>query len=114
MKFIFVIITMLLLGCSISVPTKSDEIVKIQEKQETPKVICDTHERIIKVLKDRFREELAFYGVDNIGNLVELYSNAIKDTWTIIISKPRGPTCVASSGTGWQRNLNLTPKGPEA
>lgn len=98
MKLILVSITIFLLGYT--------------SAQSRPG--CDTYENVAKTLKNKFNEVLFSHGVDREGNLIEVYRNNENLTWTIVRTKPRGLTCLLSSGDGWQKRVYNTSEDPEA
>lgn len=62
---------------------------------------CYERENLIDILARRFGERMTAAGVDARGNLVQVFS-APAGNWTIAVTLPNGPTCILSSGEGWQ------------
>src|SRR3546814_90428 len=58
-------------------------------------------ELLAKQLGTQYGEHLTAAGVDANGGLVQVYSNTESGTWTIAVTVPEGPTCIMSSGEGW-------------
>ena len=72
-----------------------------------PQSICNTHEIVTKHLEEKYKEAEVSSGFDGAGNYVQVFTSKT-GTWTMIISKPGGPTCVMSAGTNWQ--ITAAPK----
>ena len=62
---------------------------------------CALHGDIIKHLATKYDEAVTGVGLDARGNLIEVLSSDDGKTWTIVFTKPGGPTCVMSSGHNW-------------
>lgn len=62
---------------------------------------CYERESLVDTLARRFGERMTAAGVDARGSLVQVFA-APSGSWTIAVSLPNGPTCILSSGEGWQ------------
>lgn len=74
---------------------------------------CSTRERALDFLSDRYGESPVAAGVTSTGKLVEVLRSGPQtgsDTWTIIITDPKGLTCLLSAGEGWR---DLKPAAPD-
>ena len=72
--------------------------------------VCGKRADIVKRLNSGFEEQRRSAGLATDGNLVEVFSSE-KGTWTIIFTRPGGPTCLVAVGDHWQQinePLNLT------
>lgn len=67
---------------------------------------CGEHGEIVDRLSDEYAEFRTSLMVDSEGNLVEVYSNLETGTWTLLITWPRGRTCVVSSGNNFIDTVN--------
>lgn len=66
---------------------------------------CNERDEVIKLLADKYREGPVAFGVTNNGGLVEVLKSAPHskdDTWTIIITSPKGVSCLVAAGEGWR------------
>jgi len=61
---------------------------------------CAPRAQIREVLGARFGETVTAAGVDQSGNLVQVFSSKT-GSWTIVVTIPGGPTCLLSAGEGW-------------
>jgi hypothetical protein len=74
--------------------------------------ICNTRDSVVSQLSNKYKETTVAVGVTNTGGLVEVLSSPDGNTWTIIVTKPKGMSCLVLSGEGW-RQMELDLAGPE-
>lgn len=72
----------------------------------TASTVCAKRDTIINSLNKSYGEQLNSAGLDNSGNLVEIFASP-KGTWTILATTPSGHSCVMAVGESWEANLNL-------
>ncbi len=65
---------------------------------------CADRTHVVTALSERYGEALFGNAVSRTGEVLEIYSNAASDTWTILVTLPdRGLSCLVAAGTGEQR-----------
>ncbi len=64
--------------------------------------LCGTRADILKRLGGKYREQPVAAGIALNGGYVELLSSGAGLTWTIVITKPDGLTCVVVAGEDWE------------
>ncbi|MFQ6017483.1 MAG: hypothetical protein ACE5KF_04750 [Kiloniellaceae bacterium] len=64
---------------------------------------CDRRDSVLDLLAQRYAEAPVAAGVTAQGSLIEVLTDAKGGTWTIIVTSPRGVSCVVFSGEGWRR-----------
>lgn len=64
--------------------------------------MCNTRERVLEQLADRYGEQVIASGVNDAGALLEILATPDGATWTVIVTAPGGPTCLVSAGEGWR------------
>jgi hypothetical protein len=64
--------------------------------------ICDQRKTVIGHLSEKYREAPVAMGVTNSGEVIEILTADDGDTWTIIVSKPDGMSCLVAAGEGWR------------
>ena len=69
-------------------------------------VACGPHPDVIKALGDRFHETQAATAMTSAGTLLEVLTANDGSTWTIIVSRPDGLSCVVAAGQNWQERAN--------
>lgn len=66
---------------------------------------CDDRDSILNTLASKYSEAPVAIGVTNNGGLVEILTTGDGKTWTLIMSSPKGPTCLVAAGQGWKKLL---------
>lgn len=56
---------------------------------------------LVKLLKDRYAEVPAAFGLDRNGWLVEVFTSGDGATWTMVRTKPNGKSFVVTTGESW-------------
>ena len=63
---------------------------------------CATRDNIVQSLESGYGEAFAGGGVQNSERIFEVWFNEEKGTWTILMTKADGNSCIMASGTNWQ------------
>lgn len=61
---------------------------------------CSTRDKIVMQLDKSYKEKPISLGLTASGGLLEVLVSP-KGSWTILITRPNGPTCVLSHGQDW-------------
>lgn len=61
---------------------------------------CDKTEPMLKMLKDKYREQMVAGGISGQGDQVRIFVSRA-DTFSIIITKPGGISCLYTGGGDW-------------
>ena len=64
--------------------------------------VCGPHEKIVTQLQTGYSESRSGYGLSGNGSLVELFVSKEKGTWTFMLTRPDGMTCLVASGGNWE------------
>ena len=75
--------------------------------------ICVTHKNVVEQLANGFSEVPIAIALTRDGNVIEVFSGGDRATWTIVMTRPDGMSCLVASGDSWE-NLPELPSGPEA
>lgn len=67
---------------------------------------CGPHTDVVKALGDRFHETQSAMALTSAGTLLEVLTANDGATWTIIVSRPDGLSCVVAAGQNWQDKSN--------
>ena len=71
---------------------------------------CHARAEIVQLLTDAFQEKQTGFGMTTGGGeLAELFVSKA-GTWTLIVSTPRGDSCVVAAGENWERTFFLDPE----
>ncbi len=69
---------------------------------------CNEHGTVLGQFKTSYEEVPIAAGLTQDGRLLEVLSSGDTGTWTILLSKPDGVTCVIMAGEAW-RKLRFEP-----
>lgn len=75
--------------------------------------VCDLYSAVVAHLSDKYGETRTAYGIGTNGEVVEVFENEKKDTWTITVTAPGGLTCLVAAGAGWRKVPPGHPRRPE-
>ena len=67
---------------------------------------CGPHADVIKALGSKFHETQSATALTSAGTLLEVLTADDGATWTIIVSRPDGLSCVVAAGQNWQDKAN--------
>lgn len=76
--------------------------VTLSSVGHTQQVPCGERDSILKQLNGTYDEKQVAAGVTADGQLLEVFAGT-SGSWTVLITHPGGPTCVATSGDGWRQ-----------
>ena len=79
-------------------------LVTLGAAPASAQTICGDRAKLIGYLDQVYREARSGIGIASNGAVVELYT-AKTGTWTMLVTRPGGPTCVMGSGENWDRQL---------
>lgn len=71
---------------------------------------CAERSAIIAKLAN-YKEEAEAIGLNKDGTLLEVFVSP-QGTWTVLLSSPKGESCIAAIGEAWQ--LKVTSQRPES
>ena len=73
---------------------------------------CAPHDKISKQLENRYAEQPVGGGLAQSGQLLQVFAAKDGESWTVVLTRPDGVSCVVASGRYWQA---LSPKveGPQ-
>jgi hypothetical protein len=63
---------------------------------------CNARKDVLGHLAQKYGEAPVAIGVTNKGGLVEVLTTGDGNTWTIIVSRPNGTSCLVAAGQGWR------------
>ena len=76
--------------------------------------ICGDRAVLLSKLSEQYQEVPVGIGVAN-GNLVELLTSRNGETFSIVVTKANGISCLIAAGDGWQhQDYELVDEGPGA
>ncbi len=75
------------------------------------RTICAQRSVIIERLESGFHESYQGGGLQSATSLVEIWSSQETGSWTMLLSKADGTSCVIASGTSWQFEMKAEVAG---
>lgn len=73
---------------------------------------CAERTLVVEKLEARYGEVFAGGGLQNAERVFEVWFSQEKGTWTILMTRADGQTCIMASGTNWHEETALPgPKG---
>ncbi len=71
---------------------------------------CAARDMVVQKLHDRFGEELKSLGLHQNDGIVEVYSSDATGTWTILMTRPDGMSCLIAAGQLWEQDAKPVEK----
>ncbi len=62
---------------------------------------CGNREEMVKSLFSQYREQQRAIGLANQTAIIEVFTSKT-GSWTILLTKPDGASCVVSAGEAWE------------
>jgi len=75
---------------------------------------CGDRDHVIASLSDKYSERHIASGFQSEAGLMEIWASDADGSWTILLTRPDGQTCVMASGTHWLENITTPVKGEPA
>lgn len=75
---------------------------------------CQSRDSLVKLLEDRFAEQPVAVGLEASGQLIELFTSAENESWTMVMTMPAGQSCVLAVGEYWLETKQPAIDGPAA
>ncbi len=62
---------------------------------------CGDRDKIVTHLQSKYQETHRASGLESETKMVEIWTSGDSGTWTILITRANGVTCVAAAGQNW-------------
>ncbi|MFQ5622811.1 MAG: hypothetical protein ACE5FS_05375 [Paracoccaceae bacterium] len=79
---------------------------------QTPK--CAERARIVAQLQSRFGEKQVGMGMQDTRAVVEIFVSPESGSWTILVTRANGVSCMAAAGRAWTEAAPASPDDPGA
>lgn len=66
---------------------------------------CAARDMVVSKLESGYGESFAGGGLQNSNSIFEVWFSPEEGTWTILMTRPDGMSCVMASGTNWRESL---------
>lgn len=75
--------------------------------------VCMNRAEVLEQLSSNYAETPIALGLDKGGDVFEIFSSGDGATWTMVLTRPDGATCLVASGEAWQA-IPAKVRGPDA
>ena len=75
--------------------------------------VCMNRAEVLKQLSSKYAETPIALGLEKRGDVVEIFSSGDGATWTLVLTRPNGETCLVAAGEAWQA-IRAKVRGPDA
>ena len=75
--------------------------------------VCMNRADILEQLSSTYAETPIALGLEKRGDVFEIFSSGDGATWTMVLTRPDGATCLVASGEAWQA-IPVKVRGPDA
>jgi hypothetical protein len=89
-------------------------ILAVQASHAQSAPPCAPRAMVIEALSSRYGESRQSIGISADNMLVEVYASADSGSWSLVITRPDGVSCLAVTGNGYEILAEATPKGDPA
>ena len=63
---------------------------------------CAERDAMVTNLQNRYGEAFAGGGLQNAKSIIEVWFSEEKGTWTVLMTRADGKSCIMASGTNWR------------
>ena len=63
--------------------------------------LCGKRAELASALAEKFKESPVAAGLSQLGEVIEVFSSADGTTWTLVVTKPNGESCLVATGEAW-------------
>lgn len=86
-----------------AIPAAAALALSAQAAPALAQTLCNEHSAVLGQFKSSYQEVPVAAGLTQDGRLLEVLSSGDAGTWTILLSKPDGVTCVIMAGEAWRK-----------
>ena len=91
-------------GLVLAVVASSGNAVAAQHSQTS----CTDRSSALSHLSKTYKEQPVAMGLASSGGVLEVLTNEKGSSWSIIVTMPRGVTCLVAAGEGWEALQPIT------
>jgi hypothetical protein len=63
--------------------------------------VCIPYPELRKALQGKYGESPVAFGVHANGSLMQVFASDAGDTWTVVMTSPKGISCIVAGGNDW-------------
>lgn len=68
----------------------------------TQQMLCNKRSEVMKNLSANYREAPTALGMASNGGVLEVMTSKDGKTWTVLLTKPDGTSCLVAMGNSWE------------
>ena len=68
---------------------------------------CGQRDTVVDKLTGKYGEAFSGGGLQNAERVFEVWHSEEKGTWTILMTRADGTSCIMAAGTNWRDGLNI-------
>ncbi|MDA8585818.1 hypothetical protein N9L47_06040 [Rhodobacteraceae bacterium] len=68
---------------------------------------CGNRDSVVDKLSGKYGESFSGGGLQNADHLFEVWLSEEKGTWTILMTRADGTSCIMAAGTNWRDGLKI-------
>ncbi len=77
-------------------------------------IACTTRGEVAERLAGEYAEAPVAAGLTSSGGVIEVFASGDGTSWTIVLTKPEGTSCLVAAGEAWTvLPIKVTVKGPD-
>jgi len=80
----------------------ADDDSDSQDGASTQQMLCNKRSEVMKNLSANYREAPTALGVSSNGGVLEVMTSKDGKTWTVLLTKPDGTSCLVAMGNSWE------------
>jgi hypothetical protein len=77
------------------------EPVTQRANTETEARVCIPYPELRKALQGKYGESPVAFGLHANGGLLQIFASHTGDTWTVVMTSPKGISCIVAGGKSW-------------
>lgn len=101
-----IVLVSILSGCATAEPQQAQPQ---SGAQASAGPICGKRSLFVSRLKDRYEEKPVSVGLASNGVIIEVFA-APSGSFSILVTRPEGVSCLVTSGSNWQDSLTAKDK----
>ena len=74
----------------------------VAETAAASPIYCGPRKAVVALLTDRLHQQPSSVALTNDGQLLEVLKSNTDTAWAILLTSPRGLSCVIAEGDNWQ------------
>jgi hypothetical protein len=77
-------------------------LVQAQPRDPAVSPTCNSHTDLTEMLEQKFAEQPTALGLQSNGQLLEVFVANDGTSWTIVVTRPDGWSCIVAVGERWE------------